>query len=178
MTFTRAYRSLLRRWGRLWGQDPLVEIAIDLWDELLAELGRRGLDGKRESGAFLLGNRRRNKRKVSRVAYFDDLDPECLVGNIHLRAPAYSALWDFCELTGLVVVGDVHTHPGAGVAQSSIDQSNPMVASTGHIALIVPHYGTRIVGPREIGVHEYLGDAGWNSRVGPAAEITLRIRGK
>lgn len=178
MTFIWAFRPILRLWRRLWRGRPLVEIDRDLWAEMGTELGRRGLDGKREAGAFLLGDRRHDTREVSRVVYFDDLDPDCLVGNIHLRALAYSTLWDLCEHTGVVVVGDVHTHPGGGVAQSGIDQSNPMVAAAGHIALIVPYYGTRIVEAREVGVHEYLGESGWKSHLGRGAERALSIGGK
>ena len=73
-----------------------------------------------------------------RSAYFDDLDPECLVGNIHIRASGFSKLWDLCDVEGLRVVADIHTHPGTSVAQSSIDRANPMIAREGHLALIVP----------------------------------------
>ena len=131
MTFIWAFRPFLRLWRRLWRGHPLVEIDHDLWAGMIADLGRRGLGGKREAGAFLLGHRLGNTRRVDRVVYFDDLDPDCLVGHIHLRPPAYSALWDLCELTGLAVVGDVHTHPSTWVAQSGIDRCNPMVASAG-----------------------------------------------
>ena len=175
MTFIRAFRPLLRLWHRLWRGRPLVEIDGDLWEETIAELNRRGLDGRREAGAFLLGHYLFNVREVNRVVYFDDLDPSCLVGHIHLRPPAYSALWDLCEFTGLEVVGDVHTHPGIWVGQSVIDRRNPMVASAGHIAVIVPDYGTRAVRANETGVHEYLGEAGWRSHFGPAAGRALSI---
>ena len=178
MTSIWAFRPLLRSWRRLWRGRPLVEIDRDLWMEMIAELGRRGIDGQREAGAFLLGYRQSDTRKVDRVVYFDDLDPDCLVGHIHLRSPAYSALWDLCELTGLAVVGDVHTHPSTSVAQSGIDRCNPMIASAGHIAVIVPCYGTRLVGARETGVHEYLGESGWSSHFGPAAGHALSIGGQ
>lgn len=178
MTSIWAFSPLLRLLRRLWRGRPLVEIDRDLWAEMIAELGRRGLDGRREAGAFLLGYRLGDARKVDRVVYFDDLDPDCLVGHIHLRPPAYSALWDLCELTGLEVVGDVHTHPSTWVGQSSIDRCNPMVASAGHIAVIVPCYSTRLVMARETGVHEYLGEAGWRSHFGPAAGRALSIGGQ
>src|SRR6266511_2942641 len=122
------------------------------WGQMIAELGRRGR-GERESGAFLLSPRG-DRGTVTRVVYLDDLDPACLVGSIHLRAAAYGKLWSLCDWEGLCVAGDVHTHPGPGVCQSSLDQDNPMVARVGHLALILPNLAMGPIQPREVGVHE------------------------
>ena len=142
------------------------------------ELGRRGLAGQREAGAFLLGQQQKRKRRVLKAVYFDDLDPGCLVGNIHIKGHGFSKLWDVCENEGLRVLADVHTHPGTRVAQSTIDRENPMIASIGHLALIVPEYATRPVMAHEVGVHEYQGDKGWRSWLGRRAECVLRMEGK
>ena len=172
---TRAY-SALRRWlRRLRPIRPRLAIATDLWEEMREELGRRGLHGSREAGAFLLADRRDGERRVSRIVYLDDLDPGCLTGNIHFRGAGYPKLWDICDAEGLRVIADVHTHPGAGVAQSAIDRANPMIALAGHVALILPAYATRPVAAREVGVHEYLGERGWESWFGAGAERALRI---
>ena len=93
--------------------------------------------GDSEAGAFLLGSRHGGERSVAKAVYFDDLDPDCLVGSIHFRAAGYSKLWDLCDAEELRVLADVHTHPGTRVAQSSIDRENPMIARIGHLALIV-----------------------------------------
>ena len=173
---TRAFRLFLQWCGRLWPSRPQVEIDLYLWQEMIEELGRRGLDGRREAGAFLLASRDGGECCVVRTVYFDDLDPNCLVGNIHIRSLGFSKLWDLCEREGLRVLADVHTHPGSSVAQSSIDRENPMIARVGYLALIVPYYGTRPVTAREIGVHEYRGDLGWVSWFGSSAQRVLRIR--
>ena len=147
----RALRSLHRWSRRLWPSRPQLEIELCLWQEIIRELGRRGLHGRRESGAFLLAPREEDSHRVVRPAYFDDLDPNCLVGNIHIRSLGFSKLWQQCEEAGLRVLADVHTHPGASVAQSGTDLTNPMIAREGHLALIVPHYATRPVTAREVG---------------------------
>ena len=103
---------------------------------------------------------------VSRVVYLDDLDPECLVGNIHLSGDAYSKLWGLCDREEIRVIGDIHTHPGQWVGQSPTDKDNPMVARRGHLAVIAPDLATRAVSPPEVGLHEYLGDEGWRSGSG------------
>ena len=171
----RAFRSLLDWCRRLWPSRPRIEIDLDLWQEIVQELGRRSLGGSRESGVFLLAPARDKARRVVRAAYFNDLDPECLVGNIHIRAPGFSRLWDICDAEKLRVIADIHTHPSASVAQSSTDSANPMIAREGHLALIVPHYGTRPAQAREVGVHEYRGDRGWAAWFGSKAERVLRI---
>ena len=172
---TRAFRSLLGRCRRLWPSRPRIKVDLGLWQEMLQELGRRSLGGSREAGVFLLSPAEEGACRVVRVAYFDDLDPECLVGNIHIRAAGFTKLWDLCEAERLRVIADIHTHPGVSVAQSSTDRANPMIAREGHLALIVPHYGMRPVRAREVGVHEYRGDGGWASWLGSKAERVLRI---
>lgn len=173
---TRAFRSLLYWFQSHWLIRPRIEIGLDLWQETVQELGVRTLGGRREAGVFLLAPPAEGVPIVVRLAYFDDLDPKCLVGHIHIRASGFSKLWDLCEVENLRVVADIHTHPGAWVSQSSIDRANPMIAREGHLALIVPHYGTRPVQAREVGVHEYRGDRGWVSWFGSKAERVLRIR--
>ena len=142
----------------------------------MQELGYRSLGGNRESGAFLLAPREEAARRVMRVVYFDDLDSECLVGGIHIRGAAFSRLWDICAEEELRVIADVHTHPSSWVGQSCTDRANPMIAMEGHLALIVPDYGSRLVHAREVGVHEYRGHRGWTSWFGSSAERMLRIR--
>ena len=171
---TRVFRALFDWWRRR-AIRPHIEIDLGLWQEMIQELGRRSLGGSRETGVFLLSSAEQGARRVVRVAYFDDLDPECLVGNIHIRASGFSKLWDLCDKERLRVVADIHTHPSTSVAQSCMDRANPMIAREGHLALIVPHYGTRSVQVREVGVHEYRGDRGWASWFGSRAGRVLRI---
>src|SRR5690349_7493907 len=119
------------RW-RMWGFSHFAVLRMDraMWRALLAELERRG-EGWREAGAFLLADAREKRPIVKRVVYFDDLDPNCLQGGIHIVGTAYSKLWDICEEANLRVAADVHTHPGRHVSQSSLDAASPAVARTG-----------------------------------------------
>ena len=160
-------------WARR-GRDALLRMKRSKWREMVAELGRRGR-GERESGAFLLGDRDGDRRTVTQVAYFDDLDPNCLTGGISFNGLAYSKLWDLCEAEKKVVIGDIHTHPGGWVGQSDIDSANPMLAQEGHIALIIPEYASRSIDPQEVGVHRYDGE-GWQTWTTAQAARRLFIR--
>jgi proteasome lid subunit RPN8/RPN11 len=139
----------------------------------MTELARRG-EGTRESGAFLLARVERRPRRVARVVYFDDLDPDSLNGAISIRGAAFARLWELCTQSHMRVIGDVHTHPGPGVAQSHIDAANPMIARRGHVAIIVPHLALRRTGPRDVGFHVYQGERAWTSEFGDAAGRRLR----
>lgn len=141
---------------------------------MLAELRRRG-DGQIESGAFLLAAQDRNVTTVTRVVYYDDLDPHCLRGGIHFNGLAYSKLWALCRSDALTVVGDVHTHPGQWVHQSDIDKGSPMVAQHGHVALIVPNLAQGSIAVDAVGVHRYDGRS-WTSWTGSEASRRLFIR--
>lgn len=153
---------------------PLVSLTRRQWRSLIRELGRRG-QGTREAGAFLLAPLS-DSRRVAHVEYFDDLDPNCLRGNIEIEGHAFSKLWDVCETNKLTVIADVHTHPGATVQQSSIDKDSPMIAQVGHVALIVPHFATRRVRPRHVSVNRYRGGGEWDSWFGRDAARRLSVR--
>ena len=152
----------MMRFSRLYKRRSLVRLRPELWRELLGELAARGA-GVRESGAFLLAVAAGDRKRVVRIIYLDDLDPDCLQGGISFRGTAYGALWRICRRERLTVVGDVHTHPGPVVAQSTVDRDNPMIATVGHVALIVPDYAQRPIGAREVGVHVYHGEHQWTS---------------
>lgn len=53
--------------------------------------------------------------------------------------------------------------------QSPADRDNPMVAERGHLALIVPEFARRRVGPSELGIYEYEGDHRWRDLTGKEA---------
>ena len=139
-----------------------------LWRAGLTELHRRG-GGRRESGAFLLGSRDGARRGIDRFVFYDDLDPGSLdTGIVVFDGAGYGPLWRMCRETGLQVVADVHTHPGVA-RQSPADRDNPMVAERGHLALIVPEFAQRRVGPSELGIYEYEGDHRWRDLTGKEA---------
>lgn len=149
-----------------------LSCSVRLWREGLAELRRRGR-GERESGAFLLGRRAvvggRERRRVERLAYYDDLDPHCLeTGIVVFDGAGYGPLWALCRETGFTVVADVHTHPGVA-RQSDADRRHPMIAKAGHVAVIVPEYAQREPRGEQLGVYVYEGAHQWCDYSGPTA---------
>jgi hypothetical protein len=163
--------SLLRR---LVGRSALVRIEQALWTELVDELARRGM-GLRESGAFLLASKTGDRRVVTRLVYFDDLDPQALNGGIHLRSFAFSRLWRICREEKLAVVCDIHTHPGTWVGQSGIDKDNPMISREGHIGIILPDLARGSRAARDAGVHIYHASGEWEEHLEGDAERLLYI---
>lgn len=133
-----------------------------LWRSLLRDLHLRGGNVK-ESGAFLLGRTRGSIRRIEAYLLFDDIDPAALTGGIEFDGSKMDLVWDACRKRGLTVVADVHTHP-CGYGQSSIDRENPMMPRRGHVALIVPDFARRIVGPGAMGIYELSGPAVWIDR--------------
>lgn len=132
-----------------------------LWRRLLAALRERGLYGRRESGAFLLGRRQGGRAQVVAFILYDDLDPRCLeTGIVRFDGRYFDGLWESCEARGLSVVADVHTHPGSS-DQSESDRAHPMISRAGHVALIVPRFAARPVRQAELGVYRYEGSKRW-----------------
>jgi proteasome lid subunit RPN8/RPN11 len=159
------------RW--LVGRKAVLRFNPETWRGLISELDRRA--GRvRESGAFLLGSAGADPI-VTSVVYYDDLDPDSLNGGVALYAPAFGRLWSICADQRMRVIGDVHTHPAGYTRQSKTDRDNPMVARVGHIALIVPNLGAGSIAPIDVGVHRYLGDAGWTSSFGRDARAQIYV---
>ncbi len=138
-----------------------INFRKNVWLSLIKQLRLRSR-GRHESGAFLLGVIENGNRTVSDVIYYDDLDPNAYsTGACILCAGAFSILWKCCRDKKLTVVADIHTHP-FGAQQSLIDQKNPMVARSGHVAIILPQYAKLPVKIDRIGVYIYQGNYKWN----------------
>ena len=134
-----------------------------LWKQTVAELERRGRR-RHETGVFLLGTPEGMRRRVTEVVYYDELDPNAYAtGVCVLHGDALAKLWSLCRDQKLMVVADVHTHPGIAL-QSVSDRTNPMVAITGHIAIIVPNFARWPILPSELGIYEYRGQHQWIDR--------------
>ncbi len=134
-----------------------------LWRTIVRELERRG-GHRHESGVFLLGVERGPRREVKDVVYYDQLDKHAYDSGVcMLHGDAFAKLWGICRERGLSVVADVHTHPGAA-RQSDSDKTNPMIATAGHIAVIVPDFARRADVREGLGVYEYLGRHRWSDR--------------
>ena len=152
----------------------LLEIPAPLWAKLIADLRRRG-GGTRESGAFLLGTVHGAIRRIEAWVPYDELDSKALAyGYVRLDTSAFARLWSQCSELGMVVVADVHTHPG-GPHQSTSDRANPMVAQAGHFALIVPNFARGRVAPHNLSVNIYKGAKRWESFFNRDAQALVRM---
>ena len=137
-----------------------LQLAAPLWRLLLDGLRRRG-EGRRESGAFILGSRE-PARVGTEVVFYDEVDPHAFdTGIIVMDGGLLGTLWRICRERALTVVADIHTHP-AGAWQSESDRRNPMIAEPGHVALIIPNFAEREVRADEVGIYRYLGDYRWD----------------
>lgn len=142
----------------------VIQVPLFLWARTISDLRRRG-KGVQESGAFLLGRQRGSAAKVIQYICHDDLDPDAYQGGaILFHAVGYAALWRCCREQNLQLLCDVHTHPGANVAQSKIDREHPMFPMTGHTAMIVPNFANASRWSLQtVGVYEYLGNFQWRT---------------
>lgn len=155
--------SIAATMRRLWAPRHELSCSPWLWRDLVATLRERGRRGAHESGAFLLGYRAAGSVRVKRFIPYDDLDPHALdTGIVHFDGRHYGALWERCRRSRLVVVADVHTHPG-GSQQSDSDRAHPMIASAGHLALIIPRFAMPPVRREEVGMYRYLGGRRWHT---------------
>jgi proteasome lid subunit RPN8/RPN11 len=144
------------------GQPPRLVCARAIWLTGVDELRRRA-GGRRESGAFLLGQRRASTDRIQHFLFYDDIDPDCFRnGIVEFDGRYFGKVWELCRTAGQTVVADVHVHPH-GCRQSPTDRRNPMIAQTGHVAVILPDYATGKIMPGDIGIYDYQGSRQWRS---------------
>lgn len=150
-----------------------LEIPKVLWRDLVERLARSG-QGRRESGAFLLGTLQ-PRRAVSAYILYDEVSASAQHSNyVLLLGEDMSKVWSECERLSIQVVADIHTHP-KGPAQSISDRANPIVSISGHVALIVPNFAVGLVRPEDIGIHEFQGRGCWKSWFGIEAASKLKF---
>lgn len=144
------------------GPPPEILCSARVWRAGVTELRRRA-GGRCESGAFLLGSAD-NARRIEEFVFYDEIDPSALrSGIVVIDGHRLGDLWAHCRKTGRAVVADVHVHPG-GFGQSASDRANPVMPEVGHIAMILPDFAARAIGPDGIGVYEHLGNRRWRDR--------------
>src|SRR5713101_1110711 len=81
----------------LWAPQHELSCSWLLWRRLLTALRERGRNRSRESGAFLLGDRREGRARIEDFVLYDDLDPRCLdSGIVRLDGRYFGALWELC----------------------------------------------------------------------------------
>lgn len=153
---------------------PLLEVPAQLWSTLIRHLCYQGA-GVRESGAFLLGNKTDSGRVVTKVLPYEQLQADALHDDyVTLTSASFARLWDFCRQEGLSVVADIHTHRFSA-GQSRSDCTNPIVAISGHIALIVPHFAQGNVRLQNLGMYVYQGNHRWSVYSGSDVPRLVRL---
>lgn len=137
-----------------------LKFAPGVWTDLMSDLKRRG-GGRRESGAFLLAQVAQNDDVVCTWLPYDVLAPESLAyAYVRLESTAFSRLWAYCDEHQMKVIADIHTHPKKPI-QSLSDRAHPMIAFSGHIALIVPNFAQNFPRPYDCSFNVYLGNHRW-----------------
>lgn len=148
-------------------------IPRSLWLDGLSNLHRRGAE-THESGAFLLGTYAGAVGRVTKWVFYDELDPNAYSSGVCvLYAEAFDRLWTICRLAGLKVLADVHTH-GGSPRQSISDRENPMIASAGHLALIIPNFARGPHWRHRIGLFCYEGEHRWTNLSGLTARSHIK----
>jgi hypothetical protein len=165
-----SFLNTLRGWLGL--APPRVICRRRVWETGVAELARRTLGERRESGAYLLGRTFKNGvHEILDFVFYDDVDPEALsTGIVTIRETALPKLWAICRARGYGVVADVHVHP-FGHGQSPSDRENPVMPRAGHIAFILPDFARNAPQPGAMGMYEFLGGGRWSDHSASASRF-------
>jgi hypothetical protein len=77
-------------------------------------------------------------------------------GHYHTDRASHAEVLDVLGDLGLVVVAQVHCHPGQAVYHSDADDDLAFVRAEGHWSIVVPYYGQKGMQPlRHCGFHRF-----------------------
>lgn len=122
----------------------------------------------------LLRQSKQGCRKHEGVVYWAgrDMGPECLVttciapnavtspGSFHVSAEANADVIMLLNKLSLVLMGQVHSHPGNLIGHSSGDDRGAFMPFENLISIVVPNYGRLDPWPlTKCGVHRFVGGA-------------------
>ena len=128
---------------------PELSCSVFFWWRLTRALRCRS-GGHHESGAFLLGKKTGRRARITEAVFYDDLYPRVFdSGIVRFDGRYFGRLWDICQVQGLTVVADVHTHPGAA-CQSHSDRSGPLY-SVIDVDLRSLRHWTAVANPHDFG---------------------------
>jgi hypothetical protein len=145
-----------------------------LWISTWEGLRVRGA-GLREAACVWAGTRAAHEETARDVIFLDDLAGTVGRRDQHRTSrEAVNALLSRTRELGMVIVGDIHTHPTDWVDLSLVDQEHPIEYRVGLLALVLPEFAVGAPDITRTGIHEYAGAGRWNRIVG--ANVGRRLR--
>jgi hypothetical protein len=85
-------------------------------------------------------------------------DADTRFGDVVTSAEANAEALTAIVGTPLVLLGQVHSHPGRRVRHSGIDDRETFAQFPGALSVVVPHFGRQGVDLARCGVHRHFGD--------------------
>lgn len=125
-----------------------------LWEQTLSLLRDRS-DGRRESGAIVLGTGNSTKQRVasSVVGYHELCDDRATEVFLEVSEAGKLRLYSQLEHNKLQLVAMIHTHPEGWVGLSQIDQANQLSSRIGFWSIVLPYFGKQPCELDLIGFH-------------------------
>ena len=117
-----------------------------VWHALLAEFGRKR--HKVEQIAFLDGVQLGDDSVITTLTF---PDATLRRGNFHVSAEAMSEAGK--HLGGFARIAQIHTHPGAWVGHSDVDDNFAYSRHDGALSLVVPNYAVGVSVFSDVAVH-------------------------
>jgi len=110
--------------------------------------------GRRESAAIWAGTVEEDRWEARRVYFHHDLgDDRAGPLSLELSELAKYKLYETLHRERLRLIALIHTHPGAWVDLSDVDQQNQVCSRVGFWSLVIPWYARRPWRMTAIGVH-------------------------
>jgi hypothetical protein len=138
-----------------------------VWHVLLAEFGRKRQ--KVEQIAFLDGVQVGDDSVITTLTF-----PHATLrrGNFHVSADAMSEAGK--HLGSFVRIAQIHTHPGAWIGHSDIDDEFAYSRHDGALSLVVPNYSVGVTGFSDVAVHVCLRGR-WRELGPKERDATIRL---
>lgn len=152
------YRTKPLPTGSLRGEYLVTEGVLEATRQELVEVALDGIRDCGHEGLVFWGGRKREDLGVITTVVLPEVEHSH--GRVHVSRRSYGIAGRRARERGLLLLGQVHSHPGSDVRHSDGDDDLIGLPTEGMLSVVVPNFGVGFQELSEAGIHQ-LQDGRW-----------------
>lgn len=146
------YRSKALPTGALGGEYLLTEDVLETTQAELVDFALKGIRDCGHEGLVFWGGRESGNLTVITTVIVPEVQHSH--GRVHVSRRAYGIAARRARKRGILLLAQVHSHPGSDTRHSDGDDELIGLPTEGMLSVVVPNFGMGFSGVTEAGVHQ------------------------
>lgn len=139
--------------GPLRGRYVVTEQVLDLTALALQEFALAGIRDGGHEGLVLWGGRKSDELVVITTVIRPRVEHS--YSRVHVNEKSFAMAVRQARKAGLVLIGQVHSHPGSDARHSDGDDGLIALPTEGLLSVVAPAFGTALDGLDDVAVHQF-----------------------